>query len=577
MVVGMLVFGVAPLAAHAQELITSYKTDIVINADASARVTEAIAYDFGAVPLSGPQARHGIVRTIPLTVPQSNTKIALSDMSVTDAGGAPIPFTDTIADNTETIRIGDPNSTVTGAHTYVISYTVRGGVRYFSDHDEWYWNAVGDQWPVAVRSASATVSLPLSPLSTAPTSTCYTGIAGSRDRTCTARVIDGAHAVFAITRPLAPDEAFTIVVGFSKNIVAYMPPITAVAPAFRQPPLAAWGGLLDALMIGGAILFILYARKKRFSRPGSPIPQYTPPENVSPIEAAALAGDPTRKGLVAQIVSLAARGYMTIQYIENRTLGVFKTNDFSFARVSAAPAPTNPEDAGLLDIVFPGGATTMALSDLSRGMGKMAARRAYANFIEQAYAQLMRKGYLTSVPRRNAGKYVLIGLVALFVAVPVLFIVFGPLGGIGAFIAVFVVLAGMPWTMMSATPQGRELFWYIEGLKLYISVAEKNRIAFHDAPEKNPKHFQDLLPYAIALGVEKKWAQKFDGLFTSDEFSWYQGQYAHASPSVFAGSLSGAFASSFLNATGFSGSGPSGFSGGAGAGGGGGGGGGGSW
>ncbi len=572
-----MVIGAGALPARAQEDISSYKTDVVINADASARVTETIVYDFGASPLSGAQARHGIVRTIPLTIPQTNVVIALSDVRVTDAGGAPIPFTDTVANTIETIRIGDPAIAVTGAHTYVISYTVRGGIRYFSDHDEWYWNAVGDQWPVAVQSASATISLPLSPLSIAPTSTCYTGIAGSRDRTCTARVVDGAHAVFALTRPLAPDEAFTIVVGFPKNIVAYVPPIAAVVPTMHQPPLIAWGGFLGFLLVVAAIAFILYVRKKRFSRPGSPIPQYTPPENVSPLEAAALAGDPTRKGLVAQIVSLAARGYMTIEYIENRTLGVFKTNDFSFTRINTVPAPTDPEDAGLLGIVFPGGATTMALSDLSGGMEKMAARRAYANFVEQAYVQLMGKGYLTSAPRRNAGKYVLIGLVALFVVVPVLFMVFGPLAAVGAFIASIILLVGMPWTMMSATPQGRELFWYIEGLKLYISVAEKNRIEFHDAPEKNSKHFQDLLPYAIALGVEKKWAQKFDGLFTSDEFSWYRGQYAHASPSVFAGSLSGAFASSFLNATGFSGSGGSGFSGGAGAGGGGGGGGGGSW
>jgi uncharacterized membrane protein len=102
-------------------------------------------------------------------------------------------------------------------------------------------------------------------------------------------------------------------------------------------------------------------------------------------------------------------------------------------------------------------------------------------------------------------------------------------------------------------------------------------LQFHNAPEKNPQHFEALLPFAVALGVEGAWANQFKDL--SKAPSWYHDSSGSAfnaamfshSMSDFSGSVQ-SVASSVTSAS----SGGSGFSGG-GAGGGGGGGGGGSW
>jgi uncharacterized membrane protein len=40
--------------------------------------------------------------------------------------------------------------------------------------------------------------------------------------------------------------------------------------------------------------------------------------------------------------------------------------------------------------------------------------------------------------------------------------------------------------------------------------------------EKTPALFEKFLPYAMALGVEKKWVGAFQGIFTQPP-SWYQG------------------------------------------------------
>jgi uncharacterized membrane protein len=47
------------------------------------------------------------------------------------------------------------------------------------------------------------------------------------------------------------------------------------------------------------------------------------------------------------------------------------------------------------------------------------------------------------------------------------------------------------------------------GYRLYLSVAEAERMNMVDAPELSVKVFEMHLPYAIALGVEKQWSEAF--------------------------------------------------------------------
>jgi uncharacterized membrane protein len=61
---------------------------------------------------------------------------------------------------------------------------------------------------------------------------------------------------------------------------------------------------------------------------------------------------------------------------------------------------------------------------------------------------------------------------------------------------------------------------HILGLKRYLTVAEKDRINFHNAPAKNPKQFEKLLPYAMALGVELEWAKQFEKIYI-EKPDWY--------------------------------------------------------
>jgi hypothetical protein len=99
----------------------------------------------------------------------------------------------------------------------------------------------------------------------------------------------------------------------------------------------------------------------------------------------------------------------------------------------------------------------------------------------------------------------------------------------------------------------------IEGFKLFLSVTEKERLKFHNAPVKKPELFEKFLPYAMVLKVEKEWAKQFEGIYTKPP-SWYQGNwntfsvgYLASSLNSFSSSASSTIATSPASSSGFSG------------------------
>jgi uncharacterized membrane protein YgcG len=155
---------------------------------------------------------------------------------------------------------------------------------------------------------------------------------------------------------------------------------------------------------------------------------------------------------------------------------------------------------------------------------------------------------------------------------------------------VFPALNGLFFYLLRApTALGRPVMDKLEGLRLYLETAESGRLNIADAPEITTERFEALLPYAVALDVERPWADAFATALSrahpndpdpmhyyspswSRGRSWSGGDFGRSIASTVSGAT-GALASSMPRSS----SGSSGFSGGGGSGGGGGGGGGGGW
>ncbi len=52
----------------------------------------------------------------------------------------------------------------------------------------------------------------------------------------------------------------------------------------------------------------------------------------------------------------------------------------------------------------------------------------------------------------------------------------------------------------------------IEGFRMYLEMAKKDRLRLLNPPDKTPEVFEAALPYAFALGVEHKWTEQFKSI-----------------------------------------------------------------
>ncbi|MEJ0021290.1 MAG: DUF2207 domain-containing protein [Candidatus Doudnabacteria bacterium] len=560
-----------PLLVQAQlsgsaESATNIDVHIKVNTDSTINVKETIRYDFGNV------AHHGIYRDIPVkyNTGLSAFNLRLSNIKVSDDQGVPQPFSVSgIGDNME-IKIGDPNVTIAGAHTYIITYDVKRAINFFSDHDELYWNTLGTDWKVPIGQTSATVELPSGIKEQDIQATCFIGAMGS-STLCNSEKA-GEIINFTYTQPLQPGQGMTIVVGWPKGIVTPPGTLSKIKDFLTDN----WGFVIPLL----AFIFLLYYWNKKGRDPKDReviIAEYGPPDNLSPIEVGAIIdGKVDNRDLTAEIIQLAVQGYLKITRIEEHSFAasLFASYDYQLDLLKPFDDLENSFDQQLLTGLFDG-KQSVKTSDLKGSFSSKASQ-----IMMDVYKNTVNKGYFSSNPTVIKSLFISVGL-----AVIVFSIVSAPyLGNVGLppnFASVFsLILTGLliiafGYIMPRRTEKGVLVRDQIKGLQEYLSVAEADRIRFHNAPEKTPAVFEKLLPYAIVLKVEKEWAAQFENIYKQPP-TWYGGvwgpQFSAIAFTHDLGNFGSVSAASFSTAA----SGGSGFSGG-GVGGGGGGGGGGGW
>ena len=472
-------------SAAAQERITAFHSEIRIGADGGLAVVETIE-----VEAQGQSIRRGILRDFPTDYrDRAGNRVTVPfEVDRVTRNGAPETWSTEKMSNGVRVRIGRAEVNLPhGRHTYEIAYRTAHQLGFFTRHDELYWNVTGNGWTFAIDQATARVTLPRSVPAAQLSAEAYTGPQGALGRDWRAQVIDGG-AEYATTRVLAPREGLTIVLTFPKEIVP-APGATERTARFVADNRAAGAGGLGVLLVGSW----LYARWRRVGRDpkaGPLFPRYAPPEGVS----AAAARFIDRMGFdsrcfAAGVLGLGARGYLTIDQ-HGEAFDVQRTG-----RTVDWLAGDRP----LADALFGGRDATTITKTYDPRIA--AAQGALAAALKDHY-----KGVLFS---RNSGSIAVgialsVATVAACIALdapPVVFIATA-----GALLALLVAFSR--W-MPSYTVQGRRLMDEIEGLRHYLGVAERDSLARLKAPELTPQEFARMLPYALALGVEKTWADRF--------------------------------------------------------------------
>jgi uncharacterized membrane protein YgcG len=92
----------------------------------------------------------------------------------------------------------------------------------------------------------------------------------------------------------------------------------------------------------------------------------------------------------------------------------------------------------------------------------------------------------------------------------------------------FVVVYVLLMSKRALSPKGSELVAYVRGLEMYIELAEKDRLEYLQSPtgaslkpsevkgKQILKLYEELLPWAILLGLQKEWAKVLNDLYSSD-------------------------------------------------------------
>lgn len=157
--------------------------------------------------------------------------------------------------------------------------------------------------------------------------------------------------------------------------------------------------------------------------------------------------------------------------------------------------------------------------------------------------------YVEQVFSRNQGS---LAVGALFIAAAIggMFLLDAPFFALFVIgILAFVMLVAFYKWLPAYSVAGRRIEDEIVGLKQYLGIAEKDDMARAKAPPKTPQEFSRFLPYAVALDVEKTWADRFAralgmAAVTAAVNDWYTQSSSDSSPGSGFGSFSN-FTSSF--------------------------------
>ncbi len=544
---------------QAQERILFFYSDIQIQADATMIVTETIR-----VRAEGRNIRRGIYREFPThyTDRAGNSMVVDFEVLSLARNGQPEIFSVTRRANGVRVDFGgDDFLRVPAEYEYSLRYQTDRQLGYFENHDELYWNVTGLGWDFRIENASATVSLPEAVPADAITMEGYTGPFGATGQDYVVTVADG-QAEIRTTTELPNRNGLTLVMSFPKGIV-HEPGAGERLRYLLTDNLGVLLGLL-ALCASLGWLLLTWFRVGRDPEAGVIFPHYEPPAGFSPASARYI----LRMGydnlaFTAAVVSLAVKGHVQISQIKKK----FTLQKLNSNQELAAGEKT------LLDKLFSAGDVLELKNE----------NHAIVGSAKSAHKTSLRKNYLNIYFKNNARHLLpsLLGSAGVLLMI-VVFGAFVPL--VLLFVALIMVAHGLFALLLRApTGEGRKLMDKLEGFKLYLEVAEKDDLNIAHPPELTPELFERFLPFAIALGVEQAWAERFQKVFAELESSqgvnyrplWYAGAFNAGQMGDFSRSVSSAMNTAISSAAtppgSASGGGGGGFSGGGGGGGGGGG------
>ncbi|WP_029133509.1 DUF2207 domain-containing protein [Sedimenticola selenatireducens] len=618
----------------ARERILDYFSDIQVQRDGSMVVEEAIE-----VRAEGNKIRRGIFRDFPTDYKDrlgKRYRVGFELLEVRRDGHTE-PYHTEAQSNGIRIYIGNKNVILKpGVYRYTLRYRTNRQLGFFDDHDELYWNVTGNGWDFPIERAAARVTLPPGIPVDAIQVEGYTGAKGDRGKQYSARVDGNGDALFETTTPLPVHHGLTLVTSWPKGHV--------IEPDTQQRLTWFLSDNQGFLITGGGILLLLgyftaiWYRVGRDPDIGVIIPLYTPPKGYSPAAMRYIKQmGYDHQAFGAAVVNMAVSGYLRIK--ED------KAGKFTLEKTGKTPTLA-PGEGAIASALFGGGNHKIRLhhtnhQKMSKALEahKTSLKRDYEKTYFVTNSGFIVPGLLITLALLGAGlwnvgseeKLIMGAFMMVWLSIWSVAVFKMAVGiyqswrdarssGIGSYakaigstlfalpffagevfgIGMLTFAISLPFTLMlllaiainvlfyewlkAPTRAGQQLLQKVEGFKQYLGVAERDELNFKHPPDKTPALFEAYLPYALALGVEQQWAERFSQVLAAAgqdghayHPAWYSGKSWNShNLTGFSGAVGSAMSSAISSSSHAPGS-SSGSGGGGSSGGGGGGGGGGGW
>lgn len=553
---------VLPQQVQARESILSFDSTISIPKDGRLSVRDNII-----VRAERKVIRRGIFRDFSAVREEADGKLQKISYKFREVtrNGAPEKYRIEYFPGKVRLIIGEENVFLPiGEHTYSIRYRVDRQVQFGADTDFLIWNVAGDFENLPIDSVTATVNVRRN--RKLISADFYAGAFGDENAQSNHYLSEDSNAAFYKREEvLQPGGIITVRVDFEKGAVRE-PDFRQLVWWYLRDHLEIVGSILILLMV--SLYYVaVWLRVGRDPPGGVIVPDWTPPDGISPalanyVQNRGFGGNPFR-ALSSSLVNLAVGGFLTISGFD-KTPSITRTQKIQDSTDRMKPATGEAALLSRLDQ----GETLQFSKAKGKAIKTMVSR--FRSAIEREHGQVffrVNRGYcIVGVALSALGVMALLVLSrgSLVNLIPplmasIIFLIFTgvfllrivrsfqahrrrwwkmvislvPLAGIivGAASVVPLIIEGFEISnplvllvlsavvavnalffklMQAPTPLGQQVLAKIEGLKTYLQLAEQDRLNLRGAPKMSPQHFETLLPFAIALDLEKSWSGSFD-------------------------------------------------------------------
>ena len=523
-----------------KEYINSFHSDITVNADGSMYAQETIVYTHHSK-----KEKHGIRRSIPIRyIGPYDTKytVQLDVIDVTH-NGHPSPYQVENIYSHKNIYVGSRDTTLPrGTHTYTITYHTNRQLGFFDSHDELYWNITGNDWNFPVMKTSAHITLPQSISTKAINVASYIGTGFKDDIDTADTYIHNTTVHIAIDQTLMPGSGLTTSITWPKGHIK--------EPTWQDEIRYFVHDNAGILLTGICTLLLLiyyafmYRRVRRKEQIEPIFARFYPPEDTPPSAAHyTLSMRNAPEQLTAEIVNMAVNGLITIEE---------KKSGLQTKHILHKKATIKKKDNNI---------THQMHSTIMKQL--FASKDTVTLENEQVAIQSIDNNIFAKTRKKFAKDYFINNFhlsIPPAICVAFLYIagttfeadIFNTSIAVILLIADACLVALAIHLLRSYTHQGLKLRNEILGFKQFLSVTETERLkVIGTPPNRTPELYETYLPYAIAFGVEKKWAQAFAPVFQQMRESgkayrpiWYSGHMRNFKHATFAHSINQSIASS---------------------------------